>query len=202
MLSEHPVSVSLGLTTLLERNERAVPTLAETRRTSVLVLPCPQAPDHFPGQSLTCPAMTASFIHSAFLQTHLLPSGCLTRSLQPGSQPHPCKVPAPREQPSMQVVTQVCSGNGMAWNRLGVPSGRGNQAGNTCAEQSSKYKVVGRDRKRNGEGHSRQKEKHEQRPRVRKQARGILELQVTVQGAMWRMARNPGGSAVLTPLIF
>ena len=56
--------------------------------------------------------------------------------------------------------------------------------------------VVGRDRKRSGEGHSRQKEKHEQRPRVREQAWGILELQVTVQGATWRMARNPGGQLV------
>lgn len=93
MFSEHQVSVSLGLTTLLGRNERAVSTLAETRRTSVLVLPCPQAPDHFPGQSLTCPAMTVSFIHSAFLQTHLLDtefaareSGHIrTKSLLPGS---------------------------------------------------------------------------------------------------------------------
>lgn len=100
----------------------------------------------------------------------------------------------------MQVVTQVCSGNGIAWNRVGVPSGQGSQAGNTCAESSSK-KVVGRDRKRSGEGHSRQKEKHEQRPRVRELARGILELQVTVQGATWRTAHNPGGSAGLTPLI-
>ena len=53
---------------------------------------------------------------------------------------------------------------------------------------SQANKVVGRDRKRSGEGHSRQKEKHEQRPRVREQARGILELQVTVQGATWRTA--------------
>ena len=135
MLSEHPVSVSLGSMILLEGNERAVPTLVETRRTSVLALPCPQAPDlQSLGKAwLVRPWVCHSFIqHFYRLTCYILGAWCGVRNQ--GVKPHPCKVPAPKEQPSMQAVTQVCSGDGIAWNRVGVPSRLGSQVGNTCAE--------------------------------------------------------------------